>query len=192
MPNNRKIKVSKIKGIEKAHPYSRKADQLRRAYAREERIGKAKSAKDIEKTRAVDRMIWFKYALPDDVPCADQEMLHDLISQYINRNSAEMTTLQSTIRPNRPKPSKLTLLEMLKSKDQQEYNAGITIPDLTDPANVVVLRSFEGDYNALPRIKVISVRSLEALELEEVSRLKKVEDLERRRGEKEVMGMRVD
>ncbi|KAJ3282856.1 hypothetical protein HDU79_009610 [Rhizoclosmatium sp. JEL0117] len=159
MPNNKKHKISKIKGAEKAHPYSRKATQMRRAYAREERVDKLKSSKDASRTLEVDRMVWFKYALPDEVEAATPELVHDLIDQYINRNEDEIEELKSQIRPNRPKPPRIQLLEMLKGKDMHEYRTGMKVPILTDAANVVRLRKWEGDYNGITAIKMTSVAS---------------------------------
>ncbi|KAI9331735.1 translation machinery-associated protein 16 [Obelidium mucronatum] len=157
MPNNKKHKVSKIKGAEKAHPYSRKAGQMRRAFAREERVDKLKTMKDADRMREVDRMVWFKYALPDEVAAATPEMVHDLIDQYIHRNDDEVEALKATIRPNRPKPAKLGLYDMLMGKDRHEYRTGMKVPNMTDAANVVRLRQWEGDYNGIGAIKMVSV-----------------------------------
>ncbi|KAJ3142644.1 hypothetical protein HK100_011934 [Physocladia obscura] len=144
-------------GIEKAHPFSRKAKQVRRAYAREERLSKIKTIGDEVKTRVVDRLVWFKYALPDDVEVATPEIVHDLIDQYINRNNDEIEALRATIRPNRPKPAKLELYNMLMGKDRHEYRTGMKLPDLLNAANVVKLRRWEGDYNGMQAIKMVTV-----------------------------------
>ncbi|KAJ3026209.1 UNVERIFIED_CONTAM: hypothetical protein HDU68_006013 [Siphonaria sp. JEL0065] len=155
-------------GAEKAHPYSRKAGQMRRAFAREERVDKLKTMKDVERTREVDRMVWFKYALPDDVPAATPEMVHDLIDQlsltflsalpkYIHRNDDEIEQLKAQVRPNRPKPAKLALYDMLMGKDRHEYRTGMKVPNMTDPINVARLRLWEGDYNGITAIKMTSV-----------------------------------
>ncbi|KAI8621782.1 translation machinery-associated protein 16 [Chytriomyces sp. MP71] len=157
MPNNKKHKVSKIKGAEKAHPFSRKAAQMRRAFAREERVASLKSHKDADRMRVVDRMVWFKYALQDDIPAATPEIVHDLIDQYINRNEQELEDLKATIRPNRPRPAKIALLEMLQGKDRHEYRTGMKLPDMADAANVVRLRTWEGDYNGISAIKMVEV-----------------------------------
>ncbi|KAJ3075394.1 hypothetical protein HDU98_008223 [Podochytrium sp. JEL0797] len=157
MPNNKKHKVSKIKGAESAHPYSRKAGQMRRAYAREEKVEKLKTNKDADRTREVDRLVWFKYAMPDDVDVATPEMVHDLIDQYIHRYSDEIEELKSQIRPNRLKPAKIAMYELLMGKDKHEYDTGMKMPNLTDAANVVRLRRWEGDYNGISAVKMVSV-----------------------------------
>ncbi|KAJ3230161.1 hypothetical protein HDU81_004737 [Chytriomyces hyalinus] len=166
-PNNKKHKVSKIKGAEKAHPFSRKAAQLRRAFAREERVAGLKTMKDADRTRAVDRMVWFKYAIPDEVPNANLELVHDLIDQYINRNEDEIEELKATIRPNRQRPPKIALLEMLQGKDRHEYATGMRVPDMCDAANVARLRKWEGDYNGIGAIKMVSITEASRRKVEE-------------------------
>ncbi|KAJ3198858.1 hypothetical protein HDU82_000960 [Entophlyctis luteolus] len=161
MPNNKKKSIDKIKGIEKAHPFSRKAKQVRRAYAREDRIAKVKSINDEIKTRQVDRIVWFKYALPDDLTSATPDLVHELIEQYINRNEDEINALKATIRPNRPKPAKLDVYLMVMGKDRQEYEAGFKLPDLCNAANVSKLREWEGDYNGLAAIRMVHIAASE-------------------------------
>lgn len=124
-------------------------------------MGKLKSSKDIERTLAVDRLIWFKYAIPDDVKGGDSLLAHDLAQQYIDRNSEEIASLTAEHRVGRPKNGKLVMLEMLRGKDKQEYNVGMKIPDVLDAANVAVLKAWEGDYNAISRIKMMEVRMSE-------------------------------
>ncbi|TPX72663.1 hypothetical protein SpCBS45565_g00057 [Spizellomyces sp. 'palustris'] len=158
MPNNKKLKLSKIKASDKAHPYSRKAVQMRRAINRQDKLVKQKSASDERKTRTVERMLWFKYALPEDISIATNELVHDIIKQYIARNEEELAEIRGKLRQGRPRPSRLDLLENLKSKDEQEYINGIEIPVLTDAKNVTILRAWEGDYNGIDRIKVVVVR----------------------------------
>ncbi|KAI8817951.1 translation machinery-associated protein 16 [Fimicolochytrium jonesii] len=158
MPNNRVIKMSKVKQSEKAHPYSRKAVQMRRAMNREDKLAKNKSASDVKKTRAVERMLWFKYALDEELTAATKEQVHDIIGQYINRYDLEIAELTENMRKGRPPPARLELLKTLRSKDIQEYNTGIEVPQMMHPKNVVALRKWEGDYNGIGEIKTVVVR----------------------------------
>ncbi|KAI9102820.1 translation machinery-associated protein 16 [Phlyctochytrium arcticum] len=162
MPNNKKHKMSKIKDVEKAHPYSRKAVQARRALSREEKMVKIKNASDSKKIRIAERIMWFKYALPEELPAATPEVVYDVIEQYIQRNSDEVERIQSTLRKNRPSPPKLDMLQALAKKDEQEYINGIEIPLLLDQKNVTILRAWDGDYNGISRIKMVTVRRPDA------------------------------
>lgn len=125
MPNNKKHKLSKIKATEKAHPYSRKAVQMRRAINRDDKLAKQKTASDVKKTRVADRLSWFKYALADDIVVATNDQVHEIIEMYIARNDEEIQDIRGKLRKGRPKPSRLDLLENLRAKDIQEYNNGI-------------------------------------------------------------------
>jgi translation machinery-associated protein 16 len=75
--------------------------------------------------RAVDRMVWFKYALSDELSSASMDQLHELVQLYIERNDEEISSLKDSLRPGRPKPNKLIMLELLRSKDAKEYEVGI-------------------------------------------------------------------
>ncbi|KAJ3159168.1 hypothetical protein HDU86_002070 [Geranomyces michiganensis] len=159
MPNNKKKKISKIDNAATAHPYSRKATQLRRALNRDDKLHSQKKAGDVKKTRVVDRMLWFKYALDDNLVAATLEHAHEIVRMYIGRHDAEIDELVARLRKGRPPPGRLELLRNLRAKDQQEYNNGIEVPNLTDPKNVVTLKAWEGDYNGLSHIKSIVLRA---------------------------------
>ncbi|KAI8924591.1 hypothetical protein BC831DRAFT_464756 [Entophlyctis helioformis] len=162
MPNNKIKKISNIKNIEKAHPYSRKATQMNRAVLREERTAQKKVERDGPKRMAVERMLWFKYAMPDDKPALSDADLHDIVTDYINRNDDEIDKLhkQHQARKERPKPTKLDILEALRAKDSLEYSHGtIEVPALTDARTVELLKAWDGDHNSMSSIKKIRVRN---------------------------------
>ncbi|KAJ3107325.1 hypothetical protein HDU96_007940 [Phlyctochytrium bullatum] len=191
MPNNAKKKLSKIKGVEKAHPHSRKAVQMRRALAREEKIVKLRTEKNATQRAAVDRMVFFKFALPDDVKMATLEMAHDIIEQYIARNDDEIKEMTESLRPGKPKPPKLIQLQSLREKDVQEYNAGFTLPNMLDAANVKRMRAWNGDYNGLGEIKMTKLRSPAAVEKEKEDK-SFVEKAGAERAERELMAKLYD
>ncbi|KAJ3171139.1 hypothetical protein HDU88_008175 [Geranomyces variabilis] len=159
MPNNKKKKISKIDNAATAHPYSRKATQLRRALNRDDKLHTQKKAGDVKKTRIVDRMLWFKYALDDDLVAATLEHAHEVVRMYIARHDDEIDEIVARLRKGRPPPGRLELLRNLRAKDQQEYNNGIEIPNLTDAKNVAALKAWEGDYNGMAQIKSVVLRA---------------------------------
>ncbi|KAI8851987.1 hypothetical protein BC829DRAFT_385675 [Chytridium lagenaria] len=166
MPNNAVKKMSKIKGVEKAHPHSRRAVQMRRALAREEKMSKIKVIKNHLHRAAVDRMIFFKFALPEDIKVATLELMHDLIDQYICRNDEEIAEMKEYVRPGALKPAKLIQLESQKEKDILEYSSGFSIPNMLEIKNVQRLRAFEGDYNGMGNISMTTLRSPVAVQKE--------------------------
>ncbi|EGF79990.1 hypothetical protein BATDEDRAFT_5937, partial [Batrachochytrium dendrobatidis JAM81] len=142
MPNNKKKSVSSIKGLDKAHPYSRKALQVQRALHRDTELTKKKADRDNHKRLAVERLLWFKFAAPDPPAEITEADVHSIIDMYINRNEDEISQIMSQLRKNRPKPGRLGILESLREKDLAEYNAGIEIPSLTDTKNVEMLKNW--------------------------------------------------
>ncbi|KAJ3020503.1 hypothetical protein HKX48_000707 [Thoreauomyces humboldtii] len=157
MPNNKKHKISKISKSDTAHPYSRKATQMRRALNRDDKLHKQKSDNNVKRTRVVERLLWFKYAIEDDTVALTIDQVHDIIHMYIGRNDDEIEEIVANMRKGRPPPGRLELLRNLRAKDMQEFNVGIVVPDLTAQKNVAALKSWEGDYNGMGHIKSVSV-----------------------------------
>lgn len=160
MPNNKKKNVSSIKGIDRAHPYSRKAAQFKRAVMRQDKLAHRKAEREEPRRRAVDRLVWFKYSIDDntDKPLSEEEM-HSIAMMYINRNDDEMEDLKQQLRKDRPKPAKLGMLQLLKEKDIKEYRDGVLeMPLMSDATNIRVLKEWDGDFNSMQRIKMTRMR----------------------------------
>ncbi|KAJ3123662.1 hypothetical protein HK098_001777 [Nowakowskiella sp. JEL0407] len=143
MPNNKKKNIKEIKTAESTHPKSRKAIQMRRSIIRGDKVISKKSVRETERNKACND------AVSDDQDCASLDELHNFIQLYINRNDEEIERLKGNVRPGRPKPPQLDMLEILKRKDTQEYISGFEVPDLTDPIQLKLLRAADGDYNAV-------------------------------------------
>ncbi|CAG8566152.1 12292_t:CDS:2, partial [Dentiscutata heterogama] len=146
MPNNKKKTFKQIKKKDSVlHPSSRKAAQLQRVTLRKDRLDKAKVRRYSESVRPiVDRILWFRYALDESLPCATTADIYDLIEMYISRNDDELSKLKS-LKINgavRPKTIKEDHIEALKLKERKEYIEGF---------------EWDGDPNSLSRIKLIRV-----------------------------------
>ncbi|KAI9230120.1 MAG: hypothetical protein DHS80DRAFT_12922, partial [Piptocephalis tieghemiana] len=127
---NRKITLKTIKNREKAHPFSRKANQMNRAILRTERLQKAKAAR------------------------LGLEM-RPILESFISRYDEEMFELEANRRPGRPKSGRETELELLRQREAETYTAGMDVPDLTSPSTVKILRAWDGDHNSILRIRTI-------------------------------------
>ncbi|KAI9012303.1 hypothetical protein DFJ74DRAFT_683242 [Hyaloraphidium curvatum] len=159
MPNNAIKNPKNVKNPEQAHPYSRKATQLARATLRTEKIAKQAAMASKQRSKAAERLVWFKFALPDEVAVASRGDLHELIAMYIARNDDQIEALTKQLRKGRPKPSKLANLEALRQSELDEYNVGVEVPDFTDVKNLAFVRTWEGDPNQINRIKMVRIRS---------------------------------
>ncbi len=101
--------------------------------------------------------MWFKDA--SEGKSFPPETLHDLVQEYINRNSGEIKELKANHRQGRPKASRLILLENLLSKDRQDYKqSGIDAPNLNDTETFEFLSKWNGDYNSISNIKMVRVK----------------------------------
>lgn len=152
--NNRKKSLKDIKGLDKAHPYSRKATQMKRAIQRTEILSQKQKSKKGEKELKVIKLAWFK-----DFKRCDFDGLKEAVEKYINRNAVEIKELKDQMRPNRPKPSRLLLLENLYEQQLQEYiQSGFEVPDLRDSDTIYALQHWNEDYNAISTIKLVRIK----------------------------------
>jgi translation machinery-associated protein 16 len=105
------------------------------------------------KKRVVDKLLWYRDKIKD-LESVNEDELNDIVLSYINRNIDEITQLKSKTRQGRPIPSRLLLLEDLKAEELKEYNNGIELPNVIDPAGLEALKQFTGDHNSIDRIKM--------------------------------------
>jgi hypothetical protein len=73
----------------------------------------------------VDKILFFTNVLDENATLVTSEQIHDYIMSYIQRNDNEIQQLTNEIRPGRPRPNRLELLEMLKAKDMKDFQDGI-------------------------------------------------------------------
>ncbi|CAG8496599.1 12046_t:CDS:2 [Funneliformis mosseae] len=158
MPNNKRHTFKQIKNKNSIiHPSSRKAAQLQRITLRKDRLERDKARRISEAQPIVERLLWFRYALDDALPCATKAEVYDLIEMYIARNDDDISNLDSPKYVHKTKSSKQFLLDALKLKEKREYMEGFEIPNLMDPKNVKILRQWDGDTNSMSRIKTIRI-----------------------------------
>ncbi|KAH8919460.1 hypothetical protein BT69DRAFT_1337269 [Atractiella rhizophila] len=168
MPNNRvkttKQLQSKKSGVatKKLHPESRRAKQVMRINLRTEKLAKAKKARREVEVGKVDRHIHIIHSMAPEKSRLSLQELHELLQQYIHRNTEELTKLQKERRPGRPKGKREVEIEMAVSRDTEEGRSGFLLPDLTDSWCVQLCRQWiddplNGDPSFLPRIKLIRI-----------------------------------
>lgn len=100
---------------------------MRRAVHREQRIETGIDKSKVDKQRKVDKLMFFKQFLNEGGLVLSVIELHNAIKSYINRYANEILELKNQIRPNRPKPSRIEKLELVKSGDESEYKTGFGI-----------------------------------------------------------------
>jgi translation machinery-associated protein 16 len=82
MPNNKVKTLKKIKGKDTAHPFSRKAYQMRRAVHREQRIETGVDKGKQDKQRKLDRILFFKSFIPESLLPVSMEEMHEIVLKY--------------------------------------------------------------------------------------------------------------
>ncbi|ORX80583.1 hypothetical protein BCR32DRAFT_20688 [Anaeromyces robustus] len=189
----KKLTVKSVKGFENAHPYSRKAHQVQRAMLREEKNSKTKNAKMAENNLEIEKYQWFREAIPKERANLTKEELTNVVQRYIDRNDEEIENINSTLRKGRPTPPRLTLLKALKKKEQEEFNHGFFVPDLTIAKNVKTLRNWKDDWNSIKLIKLIKIYSKDAQkEKEEQKKLNKEKEIQKQIDHQKKQEMQVD
>lgn len=155
--NNKKKALKNIKGLDKAHPYSRKANQMKRVLVLEQHAAQKDKERAEPKKRLVDKLLWFK---DNNDKVATTEEMHDLIQNYIDRNIVEINELKKSWRPNRPKPAKLAALELIRTGELEQYKVGFEIPDLREKKVFDILQNFDGDHHQVSRISLIRLKKV--------------------------------
>ncbi|KAJ3208273.1 hypothetical protein HK099_000098 [Clydaea vesicula] len=160
---------------------------MRRALHREDKLEKINSMKTTVQRNLSDRILFFKYAIPDDNKVCSSEEILDVVDTYLNRHEEEIETLTKSLRKNRPKPARLIFLETLKTQESKEFTGlGLELPDLTKLDNIIKLKKWDGDYNGISLIKMMVFRDPKIVKLEvekknlkiEQEKIKALENLE--------------
>lgn len=148
----KKLSLRSIKDRESLHPKSRKVHQLTRALGRSTKIQGKKA--DRARTSAhplVDLLTWFQMRFEENRQrCESAEEMAELVEEYLARHDPEIDSIKNDLRPNRPAPVKLDMLQAVRAKEWREYEtAGITVPDLQSAENVRKLREWNGSYDGI-------------------------------------------
>lgn len=75
------------------------------------------------------------------------------LPSWINRNADELAQLKAARRPGRPTSKREDDVSQVKAHDEIEYASGYWIPNLQDPATLLALRNYNGDWVSLATMK---------------------------------------
>ncbi|KAF9991494.1 hypothetical protein BGZ65_000533, partial [Modicella reniformis] len=124
--NNKRHTMKSIKNKDMLHPSSRKAQQVMRVVLRKDRLENRQKTRAHNSYNQVERILWFRHAVPDDASSLTREQHHELIEEYLSRHNEEYQSLIALHRPGkvRPKAAREDLLAALMAKERQEYASG--------------------------------------------------------------------
>jgi len=161
-------KETAIKKKEKLfHPLSRKAGQLERKQLRSAKLRIADSKRSHKVAISVDRHSFFVHSLPPEVECLSLPELHEIVQRvWLARHDTDIETERATRRKGRPPSAKEVNLVKIKESECEEYRTGLEVLDLTDPANVALIRRWKQDDRAyLDILRYVRVSSQDPLRL---------------------------
>ncbi|KAK5155349.1 translation machinery-associated protein 16 [Cryomyces antarcticus] len=151
--------ISKKKGakINSLHENSRDSQRLRRASARDDKINRLSSARAKMNRPFVQRAKYFQTAAAEkgEGEVFTNEEIHALIAEYLLRDAAELSLLQSSRRAGRPAAMRDDQLTAKLALEEKEYVSGFWMPDVQDSMNLALLRNWSGEWVSLSTMKFV-------------------------------------
>ncbi|KDQ26740.1 hypothetical protein PLEOSDRAFT_1113197 [Pleurotus ostreatus PC15] len=125
------------------HPSSRKASQLVRTALRKNKMGDRASKRAKKEDSQLDVFSFFYHAIPES-GVLSLEDVHTIIKDvWLPRFDEELEAERAARRKGRPKSMKEMKLEEIKLREEENYRAGIEVPDLTDESTVEIFRRWD-------------------------------------------------
>jgi len=149
------------------HPLSRKAGQLERKQLRSAKLRIADSKRNHKVAISVDRHSFFVHSLPPEVECLSLPELHEIVQRvWLARHDTDIESERATRRKGRPPSAKEVNLVKIKESECEEYRTGLEVLDLTDAANVTLIRRWKQDDRAyLDILRYVRISSQDPLRL---------------------------
>ncbi|KAJ2079807.1 translation machinery-associated protein 16, partial [Coemansia sp. RSA 988] len=162
-PNNKRKRVGKIKGKEKAHPYSRKARQISRAMNKESQIARTKEERVKVAMAHGQKQVWFRDRINEEDLLEQKswtiEQLAKLVDDYLQRNDEEIEEIEAgRVKGRALAPKDSLFMQVTETEKKEAKLGGIEVPDLTSAFMVKTLRSWDGDVNSVSTIKLINCK----------------------------------
>ena len=118
----------------------------------------------------IKKLLWFQNEIKDETNEINDVNytigdIHSLISKYFERFDDEMKQIKLKNSIGKRKGdqhfSRMKAIEITIEQEKEEYaTAGISVPDLTLPENVVNFKKWNGDSNALPSLKLKTLKTI--------------------------------
>ncbi|KAJ2145138.1 translation machinery-associated protein 16 [Coemansia sp. RSA 1807] len=167
MPNNKRKRMSKIKGKEKAHPYSRKARQISRAMNKEALLSKAKIDRVNSAMSRGQKIVWFRDRINEDDLKTQKTWtlmeMRSLLDEYLQRNDEDMDELKTKREETRGlSPKEELFVQVVETERKEAKLAGLDVPDLNNGLVVKTLRIWDGDVNSITTIKLVKCKPTDA------------------------------
>ncbi|KAI4284518.1 MAG: hypothetical protein L6R38_001341 [Xanthoria sp. 2 TBL-2021] len=151
-------KIHKKKGVATSlHENSRDAKRLRRAGARSDKLEKLATARGKALQPYLRRISFFQSAAQEASGPFTVESMQALIEIYLDRDSTELSTIQSERRPGRPTSTGEDLLKQRIQVEANEYKSGYWIPDMEDMENLERLKEWNEQWTSLGTLEYVRI-----------------------------------
>lgn len=156
-------KLSKQPGA--LHAKGRKFKQITRATERDRRLKEQKHKHDEQKNHQLLFWLHFQESIADSPK--ETFLIGEIVNFtkiWIEKDDAELAEIDANRRPGRPLSSKHQLMKEKRKHEQQLFETGIRVPDLTKRETVLHLRNWNGTSGAVSgwSFRVITDKSVDA------------------------------
>ncbi|KAL8862497.1 MAG: hypothetical protein Q9178_000995 [Gyalolechia marmorata] len=150
--------IKKKRGaISSLHENSRDAKRLRRAGARSDKLEKLAAARAKALQPYLRRISFLQSAAQEATEPFTVESMQALIEIYLDRDSSELSTMESERRPGRPTSTRENLLKQRIQAEANEYNSGYWMPDMEDVHTLERLREWNEQWTSLGTLKYVRI-----------------------------------
>ncbi|XP_066994122.2 translation machinery-associated protein 16 homolog [Anabrus simplex] len=172
MPKTIQKELNKVTKL--IHPRSRKMAKLSKQSKRIASREKTKLVHHMKQNMLGEKLLWFRDHLPADVHRCTPQMVMDLIRLYLKRfdDELEQIALKHSVgnRKNRQHASREDIIKLTLLQEEEQFaSCGLEMPDLLNPVQLEVLRTWNGELRFLQNFKLqrYSRKSLCSLEEKE-------------------------
>ncbi|EFN85923.1 UPF0534 protein C4orf43-like protein, partial [Harpegnathos saltator] len=148
--------IAKAKKI--LHPNSRKITAIAKKSKKMLNRQKIKMAGTIKQNLIGEKIMWIQQNIVPDVCPYTAELTAELLLKYIGRNDEELEqiAIKHSVggKRGRQHANREDIIRMTKKREQEEFDTcGIEIPDILNPVQYEMLRTWSGELRLLPNFK---------------------------------------
>ncbi|KAL1891173.1 translation machinery-associated protein 16 [Sporothrix stenoceras] len=158
LEKTRKQIVKKKGPMGTVHEGSRDSRRLRKALARDGRLGRLATSRKVHEQPFVDRAGFFQdSARETGIEVFDAEQFLAAVKSFVHQHDEEMDELKRARRPGRPASTREDALKVKIASLEKEFQNGFLVPDLTSKDNVSALERWEGSWSQLNSLSWVRI-----------------------------------
>ncbi|CAK7565317.1 MAG: translation machinery-associated protein 16 [Sporothrix epigloea] len=164
LDKTRKQIVKKKGPMGTVHEGSRDSRRLRKALARDGRLGKLATSRKQQEQPLVDRAGFFQESIRETgIEVFDADQFLAAVKSFVHQHDEELGELKQARRPGRPASMREDTLKAKIATLEKEFQNGFLVPDLTSKENVSALELWDGTWLHLNSLHWVRVTDAGAL-----------------------------